>query len=381
MNPSDTSVAVVGAGIGGLTAAIALSAAGFEVDVYEQAPAIERVGAGLALWPNATRILDRLGVGAPFRERAVRFDGALRAADGAILVRQPAALLHDRYAAPTVAVPRWFLQETLLEGLGTDRVRLGKICDGYRQDGAGVEVTFTDGTRASADLLVGADGVKSAVRQQMLADGPARYRGDTAWRAIIDAPVDLRPVRAGFETFGPGPRFGMVPAHADTVVWFATEDRPPGQRDGPDLRERLLATFGGWHDPIPRLIAATDPDEILRSDIYDRRVPRRWVDGRVALLGDAAHPIGPDGGQGACQAIEDGAALADALAPAATAREGLLVYQSRRRRRVARVARQVAVLSRLGRMRQPVLCALRDTAIAAVPDRLVTRQLDGLLGS
>ena len=381
MTTAKMSVAIAGGGIGGLTAAIALRRAGLSVDVYEQAPKIERVGAGLALWPNAIHVLDHLGIGAALRQRAVRFDAALNAADGTVLIRQPASLLHDRYDAPTVAVPRWYLQESLLDHLGSDHVHLGKVCDGYRQDSHGVDLRFTDGTQAHADLLIGADGVKSAVRQQMLADGPARYRGDTAWRAIIPAPDDLRPVRAGFETFGPGPRFGMVPAHDDTVVWFATDDRPEGERDGQHVRDELLATFGRWHDPIPRLIAATEPGMIVRNDIYDRRVSRRWVDGRVALLGDAAHPIGPDGGQGACQAIEDAETLADALTTATTPQEGLLAYQKRRRRRIASVARQVAMMSRLGRIRQPALCAVRDKAIAAVPDRLVVRQLDGLLNT
>lgn len=375
----DTTIAIAGGGIGGLAAAIALDHAGFDVTVYEQAPAIESVGAGIALWPNATRVLDRLGIGPMVRKRAVPWHGTLRSADGRILLRQPATVLHERYHAPTVALPRSILQAALLEHVGADRVRLGKVCVGYRQRGERVDVSFADGTTTQADVLVGADGVRSAVRREMLDDGPARYRGDTAWRAIIDVPDDLRPLRVGFETFGRGARFGMVPGHGDTALWFASDDRPEHERDGADVRERLLATYATWHDPIPRFLAATEPSAIVRSNIYHRRVTDRWVDGRVALLGDAAHPMGPDGGQGACQAIEDAAALADALAGTANVTDGLLTYQRTRYPRVARVARTVEMMGRLGRMRHPLLCAVRDRGLAATPQRLVVRQLDSIV--
>lgn len=140
------SVTIIGAGIGGLTAAIALDRAGMDVEVYEQAPAIEPVGAGLALWPNAIRVLDRLGIGAAIRARAVRFDGGLRAADGRVRQDQPAELLHDRYGAPMVGMPRSYLQDALLNIFGADRVHLGKVTVGYRQDGSGVGVRFADGS-------------------------------------------------------------------------------------------------------------------------------------------------------------------------------------------------------------------------------------------
>lgn len=376
-----TTIAIAGGGIGGLTAAIALEQAGFDVTVYEQAPAIDRVGAGVGVWPNAVRVLDRLGVGQAVRAYAVRFDGGLLATDGRTLQAQPAELIHDRYGAPMISLARWQLQEALLEHVGPDRVQLGRVATGYHQDGPGVELRFADGGTARADVLVGADGVRSAIRRQLLGDGPPRYRGDTSWRAIIDAPQELRPVRSGFETFGPGPRFGMLPAADDKVMWFATEDRPHGEQDGPDVTERLLGTFGEWHHPIPLLISSTDVDRIVRADIYHRTPTRRWVDGRVALLGDAAHPMGPDGGQGACQAIEDAGVLADALADAGSVQRGLQAYERARRRRVALIVLGVAALSRAGRMRQPALCAARDRLLAAVPDRMVVRQMDALVGS
>ena len=168
------------------------------------------------------------------------------------------------------------------------------------------------GRRAQADVVVGADGLRSAVRASLGIPGEIRYAGYTAWRGI--APFRTAGLLAG-ETLGCGQRFGLVPIAGDRVYWYATDNVPEGGREESErAKVRLAGMFSRWHAPIPALIEATPAAAILRNDISDRDPVDRWGAGRVTLLGDAAHPMTPNLGQGGCQAIEDALVLARCLA-------------------------------------------------------------------
>ncbi|MFA9445329.1 FAD-dependent monooxygenase [Egicoccus sp. AB-alg6-2] len=373
-------VVVVGAGIGGLTTAIALDRLGLPVEVYERAPALAEVGAGIGLWPNAVRALDRLGVGDAVRSLAVPgTTGSARTPSGKVLLTLPAESLHVRYGAPTTGVMRAEVQRRLAERFGTDRIHLGRELVGFEQEDEHVRARFLDGSDVEGSVLVGADGLRSTVRSKLLADGPPRYRGDTAWRGLAPWPAD-EPLDDVFETVGRGARFGVFPLHDGRIMWFAGAVRPEGERDGPDVLDRLRTRFADWHHPIPRVLERTDPASILRNDIYDRPVGRRWVDGRVALLGDAAHPMGPDLGQGACQAIEDAETLALALRTFVEPRTALRVYERIRVRRVRTVGRIVGATSWLASRQHPVVCSVRDAVLAATPSAVARRQTELVAG-
>jgi 2-polyprenyl-6-methoxyphenol hydroxylase-like FAD-dependent oxidoreductase len=208
----------------------------------------------------------------------------------------------------------------------------------------------------------------------MRGDEPLRYAGYTAWRSLAED-IDIDRTDRFTETWGPGQRFGIVPIGGRRVYWFAVADAPAGARDSGDPRPALAARFAGWHAPIEAIIAATGPERILRTDTHDRVPIDRWVDGRVALLGDAAHPMTPDLGQGGCQAIEDAVVLADALTREPDMAAALASYQARR---VARANSFVVRSHRFGQMahvRAAPLRWLRDQALRAVPAKLTARSL------
>jgi 2-polyprenyl-6-methoxyphenol hydroxylase-like FAD-dependent oxidoreductase len=345
MTSSTRSAIVAGGGIGGLAAAVGLRRSGWTVTVLERADEPREVGAGWSFAPNAVHAADALGVGDGFRAVSVPTEAGatLRVPSGRYLMRFEAG--RD---TPLLANHRADLHRVLYEHLPADRVRTDAEVTGVEQSAAAVTVTYRtpDGPRqAVADVLVGADGIHSAVRRTVWPHSPAPvFQRILCWRGVTE-PGSVWPV-GGFQTWGRGARFGAHPLSGQRVFWFlAVRQSEPGVRYGDDLAE-VRRRIGDWHDPIPALLAATPPDSLLCHDIVDLDPLASYVDGRVALLGDAAHAMTPFLAQGACQALEDAAVLAAELAddvPRALAR-----YDRARRPRsqqVRRMARQDARIS------------------------------------
>lgn len=369
---------IVGAGIGGLAAAIGLRRAGIAVAVYEQAARLGEVGAGITLWPNAVKALRQLGLGEAIRAIGVlEGQGGIRTAGGRLLASGAARDLEREFGAPTLAMHRADLHATLLGALGGDYVRLGARCLGFEQGAQGVTVRFADGSSDAADLLVGADGLRSAVRAQLHGPQPPRYAGYTAWRAVV--PFEHAQLLPG-ESWGAGARFGQVPLGDGRVYWFATKNTPPGGRSAAGERAELLRLFGGWHAPIPALIAATPEADILRHDLFDRPPLGRWGAGRVTLLGDAAHPMTPNLGQGACQAIEDAVVLTKRLVAGGDPTAALRAYEADRQPRTAQIMRQSRQIGAVGQWQGPLSVAARNLLMRALGPRLQARQLAAVIG-
>ncbi len=367
-------VMVAGAGIGGLSAAIALRRAGFEVVVFERAPELGEVGAGLLLAANAQKALGRLGLAGAVASLGTPSSAfEVRSWRGRVLAGNPAGELDKKLGTSTVAVHRADLQALLIREAGEGTLRLGAEVEGFGQDAGGVMVSLAGGVEERADLLVGADGLRSRVRASLFGPTSPRYAGYTAWRAVVEPGEQLLPRGTGFESWGRGARFGCAHVGGGGVYWFATRNAPEGEGDGQPggptgTKAALLRRFGGWHRPIGDLIGAAHEDAILRTDIYDREpLAERWGQGGVTLLGDAAHPMTPDLGQGAAQAMEDAVVLARSLREAGDTAEALRRYERLRSARAAMVVLRSRRVGRIGQLENPLLCLLRDRALAMPP--------------
>jgi 2-polyprenyl-6-methoxyphenol hydroxylase-like FAD-dependent oxidoreductase len=369
---------VIGGGIGGLAAGIALRQAGVDAHVYERTAVLGEVGAGVSLWANALRALESLGVLDAVRAGGVvDAVGTVQTWDGRPLSAFPLDDLRRLVGDVCLVVHRAELQSALAAALGPEHVTFGAAAAAVTGREDDVVARFADGREAHADLLVGADGLHSVARAMMHGAAPPAYAGYTAWRAVV--PFDHTRLAPG-ESWGAGARFGQIPMSRGRVYWFAAENAAEGARAEDGELAYLLRLFRGWHRPIEDLLKATDPSVILRNDIYDRPPLRAWGRGRVTLLGDAAHPMTPNLGQGACQALEDAVALGRALAgvtgdPA----PALRAYESRRIPRTSAIVTQSRRIGAMAQWSNPAAVWFRNALAAAVPPGVQLRQMAALL--
>ena len=368
---SPSTVTIAGAGIAGVATAIAAKRAGFDVEVLERAETLYEVGAGLAIWPNGTRALHALGVHEiPGKEvRGLE----LRTWRGRLLTDTPVRDFRNRYGYDMIMVHRVELHATLLRLLGSENVRSGCEVTGFEQNGSVVRVALKSGEQREAGILIGADGLRSSVRRALLNDDGPRYSGATCWRGV--APFEVKDACA-LNWWGPGSEFGVFPLGEGRAYWFAVVNKPEGEADGVDGRKAdVLRAFESWPDPICTVVEATADTEILRNDLYDRPPARSWTRGRVTLVGDAAHPMLPNAAQGACQALEDAAALGDMLR-SHSPELALAAYEARRLRRANRFVAQSWQTARARQSTNPLLIGLLGFAVSHVPRSLLLRQLD-----
>lgn len=364
-------VIVVGAGIGGLAATVALRKAGFAVQLYERRDVDEhdQLGSGLTLWSNAVRALAVLGLDSAVRGRArvlTLFDN--QTSRGRSIARWELAEDLARYGQPSVNITRDALHRILGCAAGSYGVHYGSICTGVAPHPGGVRVSFADGSQADADVLVGADGVNSTVRQALHGPGTSRYSGYPIWRALVDIDHPAIAAATHRQLWGRGARFGYYRVGPDgELYWWATTGAAEDDVEPPQRRQaRLLDLFGGWADPVQQILRATPPERIARTRVYHAAPLRSWGRGPVTLLGDAAHAMTFNVGQGACQAIEDAVVLAHHLSTNPEPAVALRRYETERVRRTGPMVRRARVIGRLGALRGPAACAVRDALLRRV---------------
>lgn len=366
---------IVGAGIGGLTAAIGLKMADVDVLVVDRAASLEPVGAGLTLQPNAVRALHHLGmaeqvmaagqhlVTAQIHDRRGRLLMGLSPEAGNELLAE--------VGAPALGIHRATLQRLLVDAVGPDSIRLATEVTGYTDDGR--TVLLSDGSALHADIVIGADGLNSRLRAQLLQDGPPRYAGYYCWRGI--GPLgEFRHDWAG-EYWGRGRRFGGCGIDGDRLYWFAVAEGPAGGRDPDGAHGGALAAIAEFPPEVREAVAATDAAAVFRTDIADRDPVTTWGDSALTLLGDAAHPMTPNLGQGACQAIEDAAVLAGSVWRTGASPAALRDYE---RQRQPPANSTVLAARRLGEVAQwstPGAAFARDLTARLTPASVVRRQL------
>jgi salicylate hydroxylase len=367
--PAARKVLIVGGGIGGLTAACALRLHGFEVMVCERSPRLAEVGAGLQLGPNAVKVLRTLDLEEALRRVASELHGAVSLDGRSGRLRYRDAMggeMTARFGAPYLAAHRADVQALLLERLPDGTIEVDAQCTGTKTSGHVAVALFADGREVEADLIVGADGIRSAVRESLFGHRPARFTGQMGWRGIV--PIARAPARVGPQRsvevrpdefagwidptghvicypIRRGELYNVFAGHV-TDVW-AEESWTVSSS-----REEMLAAFAGWNDDLLDLLGAID--ECFKWGIHDRDPLPTWTAGRVTLLGDAAHPMMPTLAQGAAMAMEDALALARALAAHPTDLPlALAEYEAARVARASRVQLQARVQFENNRLSPP----------------------------
>lgn len=375
-------ILIVGAGIGGLTAALALRQAGFDVHLYEQASALREVGAGVAISPNATRALLHLGLEQALASVGVRplSHDARDWRTGALLGRIPLGEeTIARFGAPFYHLHRADLHTALRAALGEGHITLGARCVDITQDETTVTAHFADGRQARGDLLIGADGIHSVARGHVAGPDQPLYSGQVAWRGLAPAEVGSE---AGLDTrhhsfWGPRQQFVCYYVSSGRLVnWVGNSE---GDREWREEswsargdRDEALSRFAEWHAAVRALIAGTD--QVFKWALFDRPPLERWTRGRVALLGDAAHPMLPYMGQGAGQSVEDGIMLARSLADDHdTPQAALEAYAARRQERAAALQTASREAGRMVRLTDPAEVEARNAQLSANPEAPVAR--------
>ena len=364
---------IIGGGIGGITAAIALRQAGIDATVYERAPELREVGSGLPLFTNALRALQKLGLGDKIEALGAHANTlSVSTWRGQVLTDVTNEKHLQSLGTVSTVVHRAELLALLVETLGMENVHLNTECTGFSQDESGVRARFVGGMEAQGDFLVGADGLHSTIRSQMFGIIKPRYVGYTTWRGV--AHIE----RSGLERYvwGKGYQFGIAPMSKGRAYWFAQKYAPEGQRDKAGGRKQeLLDLFHDWHDPVPAVIEATRDADILRNDVYELPHLKHWSSGRATLLGDAAHAMTPNLGQGGCLAIEDALVLADCLVQEHDIVAALKLYETRRIKRTRNVARLAHLMAGAVQIENNTLAGTRNAIFKRVPASFVVKRV------
>lgn len=369
MAPSN--IAIIGAGIGGLATASALNRAGHHVQVFERAPQITPVGSGLTLWPNATRVLQNLGVLDQCLMKSSPLDLLeVKLANGRKIMEIPT----EKFDTPAIAMHRADLHRALMSTLTPDMVHVDFSCQTIREDQNGVYLCFPEGDIGPFDVLIGADGLRSMVRRYVNDNLRLSYKGYVIWRGVADV-GDLVPQDGCFsETWGYGQRFGILPIGDGKVCWYATLNVKQGLLPSQTERKKMIeGLFAGWHKPIEEIIACTNEETIIQTETLDRSQPKHWSRGRTVLIGDAIHPIAANLGQGSCLALEDSIVLTEAINNHRTHTEAFQAYEKIRRPRVSNIQRRSSIIGSIGQWQTPVLTPLRNFVCSFIPGTLFTR--------
>jgi len=368
-------VVILGAGLGGVTAALALLRLGLEVTVFERTAALREVGAGITLWSNAVHALELIGSDGPVRSAGCfALTSEMRGSCGRFMLkRTDIGHVEKRFGVPDLMLMmhRAELLDALAKQLPAGVIRLGHEAVNVSSEEREAHVRFKSGEVIAADLVVAADGVRSVAREFVAPGVRLRPAGYYCWRGVCEVRADELPEGYIGEWWGPGQRCGILSLSRNRAYWWATKNGPIQEGD---QRSLALTAFGEWAQPLPRMIERTH--EVLVGDIADREPHATWRRGRVMLIGDAAHPTTPNLGQGACMAMEDAVTLSLALTAAqgdvAAACDACIAARWERTAEIVRTSRHVGSL---GQWSNAYACTLRDMMFAGIPGYLFQREL------
>ncbi|MEG5038867.1 MULTISPECIES: NAD(P)/FAD-dependent oxidoreductase [unclassified Microcoleus] len=327
-------VAVIGGGLGGLATAIALRKQGIDAHVYERAQEFRPVGAGLALFPNGLHSLDAIspGIVENLKRASCTLNHSVFTKHTGEIITQNTATHQEKYGQPTLLFWWWRLQQVLACALPPEAIHLDYRCIGFEQDENGVTAYFDGDKSVRADLLIGADGINSPVRKTLIGDGEPRYLGSMSWRAVIEYNHELLNPNELILMRGEQKALFLFDVGGGYKSWTVRALMPkcPVPESAPEIKSSILEKFSTWWEPARGIMEATDPKQILFFPLCDRLPLKSWSQGRVTLLGDAAHPMSPSLGQGANSTFEDAYELAQCLSQSSSIAEALTTYENRR---------------------------------------------------
>ena len=376
------SFAIVGAGIGGLTLAIALQRKGFNVNVYENAPVIKPIGAGLTLAGNAVKALMEIGIGdSVLREGKVMKTILIKNAKGSVLASTNAEKLTEKYkTVNNFAIHRVDLHRILLEQFPSENIHLDKGCIDLNDTPSGSRLIFSDGSVVFADYVIACDGINSVVRKKFLPESLPRYAGYTCWRAVIDDVPPHINMEETVEYWGRGSRFGIVPLTNNRLYWFACLNAP---KNDSLLKNYtiidLLFHFGKFASPVHDVLKATQKSQLIWNDIIDLAPIDRFAFDNVVLAGDAAHATTPNLGQGACMAIEDAATLANCIEQHTSVEHAFKEFETKRIQRTRKIVNTSRIIGEIAQWENSFMVMVRDLAVRFTPDRVAENQVKFLM--
>jgi 2-polyprenyl-6-methoxyphenol hydroxylase-like FAD-dependent oxidoreductase len=354
-------IIIIGGGIGGAATALALIRVGLEPVVYERTQVLREVGAGIALWANATYILKNLGLlEAALQVGYLTTNYQFNSQCGKELINVPI----NSFELPVVGIHRAELHQLLWRNVPREKFHLGETFERFEQQHDRVHAYFASGLEVEGDALIGADGLRSEVRANLLGDIPPTYRNFKSWRGLTDYVPSA--YRSGYiqEFLGSGKGFGFMMLGKGKMYWYAAATAPESQPDAALGRKQQLETmYQDWFPAILELVAATDEANILTTDLYDRPPARPWSKRNITLLGDAAHPMLPTMGQGACTALEDAYVVAKCLEEHHDPIAAFQHYEALRFPRTKAIIEQSLRSGKMGELKNPFAVYLRNTLI------------------
>jgi 2-polyprenyl-6-methoxyphenol hydroxylase-like FAD-dependent oxidoreductase len=367
--------AIIGGGIAGLTAAIALNKIGIYPEIFESAPAIRGIGAGLVLAANAIKGFQRLEIA----DEVIQLGRLLSSftlydEKGKEIIKTNSKEISKKYGADNFTISRATLHKLLLSKLDPARIHPGKQVYSLEKRANAILLKFNDNTSHETDFVVAADGIHSAVRKKLLPEALTRYAGYTCWRAIIeDANLNLAETS---ETWGTRGRFGIVPLTGNKIYWFACINAPENDRKMKEMKTRDLANiFKDYHKPIPEILSSTKDENVIWNDIIDLKPTNNFAFGNIILIGDAAHATTPNLGQGACQAIEDAVVLADELHRNSDYVNAFKKFEQRRIKRTRFIVNRSWSIGKMAQTDNKVLAEVRNFIFRHVPAGLNDQQI------
>lgn len=369
-------VVVIGAGIGGLALAAALRRSGIDVEVYERATALRTQGSGLGMVSNAIGALATLDIDLDLERRGeVITSFAIKDAQGGHIAWLPMPEVGKELGLPSVCISRGALHDGLLEEAGDVPIFLGAEAVRFENHVDGATVHFADGNRAWGDVVVGADGFNSAIRRQLTGPEEVLEPGYVCWLAIVPFSHPNLPTGAVAHYWGSGQRFGLLDISGGEFYWWGTKNMSvEAARNWRGTKGDLLAYYDGWADEVTAAIAVTVEEDIIAVPACDRAFLERWGEGRVTLLGDAAHPMLTSLGQGAAMAVEDAVVLAGALVHSTDPIAALRRYEEQRRDRTRMVVAASRALSESEQLEDPEQRRERDERLRQTPVEELMRQ-------